>query len=421
MQKGPAENVSQSRDTPTPGVLNTHPSIMMDAYRFRLRSIKQHRFVCSPLIKRLRRIGLPLYYFMHLGYFLTIGFVGSIIIYANERDNEINGPLKYIDALFLSISGSCLAGLSTVDMSLLKQSTLYIVMIWIQLGGMVFSTMPMLLIRSRLLQYAQEDIIAEVGVATCDVHVHNYFCSLGIGPQERKHIHEMRDIEGAAVGFLLKFIIAYQVVVELVVALWIGAYMSTGGRQAMLATTDGRLLDPWFFGFFVSISAFCNAGFTPLPDSLMRFAAHPMVLVPTAINIFLGATAYPLVLRALIRWSSKLFLYWDVNSTVLCNFLLLKSRTVYTHLFSASYSQLLRLVWTAIYLSQLIMFYVSEFQNYGINEPLSNVHTTGQFVLAGFFNSASTRTAGFNAIDTNALTPGMQLILLLYLCISEDI
>eukprot|EP00808_Paulinella_micropora_P024628 g49510.t1 len=93
--------------------------------------------------------------------------------------------------------------------------------------------------------------------------------------------------------------------------------MPTGGREQLLYTSDGRLLDPWFFifflgrlldplffGFFVSIGAFVNAGFSPLPDSLMRFSNRPMVFLPVALNIFIGATAFPIVLRTLFRCSA---------------------------------------------------------------------------------------------------------------------
>eukprot|EP00808_Paulinella_micropora_P010934 g80395.t1 len=406
-----AQKPEEPVEMPPSPDLSREASVFMDGFRVRLRSLKRRRHFWSKYVSRLRRVGMPLYFSIHLAYFCFWAIVGSVVCYLIE-----GGKLRYIDSLYMCTSALCLSCFAPVDMSLLKTATWCMQILLMQLGGMVFTSMPVLLLRRRLLMNAHDDIQAEMDVAVQDPDVHNYFCSLGIGPEQRRELRKMADIEGLAVGLLLKYVLMYQVVIEVLVAGWIGAYLNTGGRDSLLVTTDGKFINPWFFGFYVSVAAFCNAGGTPLPDSLMRFSNHPMVLIPLTVEIFLGTTAFPFVLRALVSGSAKLSDHLNPNMSVVINFLLIKSRVVYPYLFSASYTSVLKMVWSAIYMSECCIFWFSEAGRWGADKALTNVNSVGQFIMAGIFNSASSRSAGFNAVDIGALTPGhlVYLILCMY-------
>ncbi len=54
-----------------------------------------------------------------------------------------------------------------------------------------------------------------------------------------------------------------------------------------------------YTGLFDAVSAFCNAGFSLAPDSMARFSADPLVLVPVALAVLAGGLGYPVLLEAL--------------------------------------------------------------------------------------------------------------------------
>jgi len=88
---------------------------------------------------------------------------------------------------------------------------------------------------------------------------------------------------------------------------------------------------------FLAISAFANAGFSPIDDNLVSLSYNPPLLLTIAFLILLGNTCYPLVLRAII---------WGLSKTTsrleeTCTWLLYHSRLCYTHLFSSHVSSYL--------------------------------------------------------------------------------
>lgn len=134
------------------------------------------------------------------------------------------------------------------------------------------------------------------------------------------------------------------------------------------------------WGVFHSVSAFCNAGFdifgclTP-GGSLVRFNTDPMVCLVLGFLVIVGGLGFFVwedLLRAR-RW---------------------KRLTVYSKL---------------VFLSSLVllvggtgMVCLFEWNNPGTLGPM----TVPQKLLAGFFQSVTTRTAGFAAIDQAALSQG---------------
>lgn len=136
---------------------------------------------------------------------------------------------------------------------------------------------------------------------------------------------------------------------------------------------------------FQSISAFCNAGFDlngggvggPF-SSLVHYSHSALILGVTAFLIIAGGLGF-LVWHHLIEIVRK-------------------------RQHQLSFHTRLALISTGIFLGiGLIAFLVLEYYNTQLN-ALGHL-TFGQKVLNAFFHSVSCRTAGFNAIDMNTLTP----------------
>ncbi|MEG2677271.1 MAG: potassium transporter TrkG, partial [Oscillospiraceae bacterium] len=138
-----------------------------------------------------------------------------------------------------------------------------------------------------------------------------------------------------------------------------------------------------YCGIFHSISAFCNAGF----DILGRFGQYSSI-VPYANDGLVTLT-----IGALIVIGGIGFFVWD---------------DMYEHKFKFRSYRLhtkIVLITTAI----LIVFPTIMFYFFERNNLLADLTPAGKF-YASLFSAITPRTAGFNSIDTAALTPSSTLL-----------
>lgn len=129
---------------------------------------------------------------------------------------------------------------------------------------------------------------------------------------------------------------------------------------------------------FMSVSAFCNAGFDLLGDqgafsSLVSFSDDPVVILTAAFLILIGGIG---------------FLVWDDVQRHTWHFK--KYRL---------HSKLVLTMTLGITAVTTVLFFLLERQHTGAGLPF------GQQLLNAFFDSVTPRTAGFNSVDTNALHP----------------
>lgn len=128
-----------------------------------------------------------------------------------------------------------------------------------------------------------------------------------------------------------------------------------------------------YLGVFHAVSAFNNAGFGLYSDNLMGHARDPLTLLVIAFSIVVGGLGYPVWVE--IARSPRKPLRWSLHAkiTVVATLGLLLTGAALTAWFE----------WT----------------NARTMGPLSGVDT----IVNSFFHSASTRTAGFNAVDIGGL------------------
>lgn len=137
-------------------------------------------------------------------------------------------------------------------------------------------------------------------------------------------------------------------------------------------------------GVFTSISAFCNAGFALQSDNLIPYQENPWVLHTVAILIIVGGLS-PAVCASLPR--------------------LLADR-------SASLQTKLAITATAVLLAGGFLFLLAAEWGRSLSHLgyLDRIHNA-------WFQSVTTRTAGFNSIDIAATTPASQLLMILWMFI----
>jgi trk system potassium uptake protein len=164
---------------------------------------------------------------------------------------------------------------------------------------------------------------------------------------------------------LLKLIIAFTLSVEGVIALWLFGWLWLGHGQSVGEAA--------WNGIFHAVSAFNNAGFALWSDNLMGFAGDWLFLSPIMIAVIAGGIGYP-VYRDL--WTQR---GW-------------KKLSLHGRLTLYGYAFLLVL--------GALLFIILEWNN---AETMGKMSADGR-ILNGIFQSVTSRTAGFNAVNIGALS-----------------
>ncbi|MBN2797578.1 MAG: hypothetical protein JXX28_00365 [Deltaproteobacteria bacterium] len=206
--------------------------------------------------------------------FGLISLLGGVLL-AVPGATAVPGSIRFIDALFTSVSATCVTGLAVLDTS--RDFTLMgqaIVLALIQVGGlgiMTFATAFAVLLGRRM-GVQQEALAAElIGVADA-----------------------RSDLERA-----LRTVLKVTFLTELG-----GAALLTG----LFSAHGDPLPQAAWRGLFTAVSAFCNAGFALQSDSLVPYQHSPAVLGVVGTIIVIGGMGPVVIvgLPALRRGSATL-------------------------------------------------------------------------------------------------------------------
>jgi len=256
--------------------------------------------------------------------------------------------LPLVDALFTSTSAFCVTGLTVVDTGKdLSSMGQILLLLMIQMGGLGFMTFSVFL-----------------------------FITLGTGLGSRERYLMQETFANAPIGdiyTLLKSIFLFTFVIEGVGALVLFLHW-------MNQFAPGRAL---YLALFHSVSAFCNAGFSPFSDSLMLYRGDAVVNFTFMVLIILGGLGFFVLYEASLFRSLKL-----------------KRRQLSLHTRMVIYS-------TAI----LILFGAVSFYLLESHHNLQRL-SLGEMISASFFQSVTARTAGFNTVEISALSSATLFVLL---------
>lgn len=271
--------------------------------------------------------------------FLGTILVGTFLLILPAA--TVSGNISLIDAFFTSTSAVCVTGLITQDTA--TYFTTFgqtVIMLLFQIGGlglMTFTTFFAL------------------------------FLSGGIGIKERILLHDILDEENIGqITKVLSFLTISTFLIEL-----IGAIILFSSIHNQVPDISNAI----FLSVFHSISAFCNAGFSLFSFGLMDglVIGNQVFTLTVALLIILGGLGFPTILAL---WSR----YFRKNKAAF------KKRTSI---------QTKMVLFTTLGLIVLGTIWIYSFE---LNNTMSNL---GFFekLSASFFQSVTTRTAGFNTLD----------------------
>ena len=177
-----------------------------------------------------------------------------------------------------------------------------------------------------------------------------------------------------------------------------------------IVDNDGQNRAWW--GIFTPASMFTDLGLTLTPDSMISFQTATVPLLLGSFLIIIGNTGFPCMLRFCI-WVCSLFAPKGSGVWEELRFLLDHPRRCFTLLFPSRATWWL--FWILVLLNgvDLIFFIILD-----LNDPVVTSLAPGYRVLDGWFQAASTRTAGFSCVNLAALHPAIQVSYLVMMYIS---
>ena len=303
--------------------------------------------------------------FFVLSFFLII-VLGTLLLLL---PNATIGGISFMDAAFTSTSAVCVTGLVVVDTG--TYFTLFgqvIILILIQIGG--------------------------IGIMTFASYF-SYFFSGGSSYENQLVLSDMTSSSKLGEVFsTLKNIILVTFTLEAIGALLI--FFALDSKEVY------SYLDKGFFSIFHSISAFCNAGFSTLGDSLhaggfrFNYGLQSIILI----LFIIGGLGFPIVFN-LFNYVSYLF-----KNRIIPSILGKESKQVMPWVINLN-SRIVLITTGILLLVGSSIFFAFEYHN-SLEE-----HTFGGKIITALFSAATPRTAGFNTVDFSALN--FSTIMLIFL------
>ncbi|MBS4537991.1 TrkH family potassium uptake protein [Clostridium sp. D2Q-11] len=286
---------------------------------------------------------------------LVLGFAALIFIGATLLNlpmaSASGRSIGFIDALFTSASAVCVTGLVVVNTA--AHWTIFgkiVILVLIQIGGLGFMTMATLVslligkkitLKDRLIM--QEEL--------------NQFTLSGLVKLTRYIIISTFVIEAIGAVFLaFKFIPEY-----------------------------GTLQGIWY-SIFHAISAYCNAGFDIIGNSMESFVTSPIVNFTISILVILGGLGYSVYIDMTENRKFKKFLL---------------------------HTKVVLVMSIGLLVLGFLVFLIVEYNN---PQTIGNL-SFGSKLIASFFQSVVPRTAGFNSVSMAGTTNATAFLIIILMFI----
>lgn len=319
-----------------------HTALLTNAANRYIMQLLQVDFATDKKTMKLKRkIKFTVWQLLALGY-LAIILLGSILLVLPFSAK--NGHTSYHDALFVSVSATCVTGLVPFDTGThFSAFGQVVILLLIQTGGlgfMTFVSVAVSMFGKKMGLYGRKALMLSAG---------------------ENNLNSLK--------YLIRRILIGTLIFETAGA----ALLSVRFIQDFGA---GRGI---WYAVFHSVSAFCNAGFDVLGSqfgqyaSLTHYAGDPLVVLTISFLIIMGGLGFVVwsdVIDTKFRWR-KFRLHTKI--VLLVNTVLLVLSTLLFLLFERNSAQCQNFSW-------------------------------GEKLLTAFFNATTTRTAGFNTVDMGGLS-----------------
>lgn len=289
--------------------------------------------------------------------FLSSTIIGTFVLMLPFSLQE-GETLNFLQSIFTITSAICVTGLSVVDVSkVFTPAGQMVILVFIQLGGLGVMTFS-----SLIFVMAGKKMTYEERVVLKD---------------------ERNADDSEEISSFLKKIVCTVIFIESV-----GAILLTYTFMNELKFAFPKAL---FYGVFHSISAFCNAGFSLFSNGLEGFAQSIVLNLTISYLIILGGIGFA-VITSFVTVIRK-----DINRFNLT-------------------SKLAILISIILTFGGTLLFLIMEYNNPSSIGELGFIEK----IIASFFQSVTTRTAGFNTVPLANLESGTIFLFLILMFIGAS-
>lgn len=296
---------------------------------------------------------------MVMGFAMVI-LIGTFLLMLPISSNN-NEATNFFDSLFTATSAVCVTGLAVVDTSMHWSIFGKIVIIMlIQIGGMGFMSIGALI---------------------------SFIFGTKINLRERMLLQEsLNQNHLSGVVRLIKSVLIFTIWIESIGAILL----------SIVFIPKFGVLNGIGYSIFHSISGFCNAGFDLMGlhsgafSSMTIFYDNPIIVMTLSFLVILGGIGFPVMVC--IKYNKLKFKKYDLSTKLV-------------------------LITTIILLviGTLVIF-LGEYTN---TKSIGNMSLFNKFQVA-FFQSMTTRTAGFATIDFNTFRPNTLFIVIVLMFIGAS-
>ncbi|TFD76339.1 TrkH family potassium uptake protein [Cryobacterium psychrophilum] len=242
----------------------------------------------------------------------------------------------FLEAIFTATSAVCVTGLAVVDTATYwTPFGQVVILVLIQVGGLGIMTFA-----------------SVIGLAV----VRKLSLRSRINAAAEVRSVGLEDVKG-----LVRGVVGISLIVEAVVGVMLTLRFFTGYGEPF-----GRAV---WLGVFHAVSSFNNAGFALFSDNIMSYATDPWIGLPICGAVILGGLGFPVIVQ--LRKHLRSPLKWTMNTRIVV------------------VGTITLLVLGSVFITAV------EWNNPNTLGPMD----WPSKILAGFFQSVQTRTAGFNSVD----------------------
>ena len=286
--------------------------------------------------------------------FLAVILIGAVLL--SQPWATVQGEIRWIDALFTATSATCVTGLATVD----PGSTFTI---WGQI----------------VLLFLME--VGGLGIMTFST-----FFVLSLGGRVSFGDRAFFKDNVSFVGTTNMLNVLHVVLVTVLIVELVGASLLFCKFIQTMPIDKAA-----FFAIFHAVSSFCNCGFALFTDNLIGYRGDILVNVTVMALIIIGGIGFLVYEEIFLKIKGWIF----------------KKKTQPLSL----QSKLVLITSTVLIIFGALFIYLMESKNVFDHMPFKDT------VLASFFQSVTSRTAGFNTIDLGMITNGTALVIIVLMFI----
>ncbi|MCR4939104.1 MAG: hypothetical protein K5930_03215 [Treponemataceae bacterium] len=270
------------------------------------------------------------------------------------------------DALFMAVSAICVTGLSVLDMAVFSRAGMIVLMLLVEAGGLglvtffsIYLAMP-----SKKVSYVDKKLIREFFTDESKINIHR----------------------------LLFRIVGTTLIIQTVGAILLSVFLYRTGEQNNI-----------FYGVFLSITSFCNAGFAPYSDNLQQFSVNVPVCLTICFLIVAGGIGFTVMADTAGTIKSKMTGSQGKGRKKKKEEGQSRKKRLSLH------SRVVLLMTGILVGGGCTFFLITEWNNAFSGLP------AGKKIVNALLQSITLRTAGFETVAQSDFTPASYVISLLFM------